>query len=260
MQNIRFWCQRDVETLRANIRQNLPWYRGENVPLVGEPSGYEEMTKRFDWSCFETLNQRTGESDDAENTVTVHKAFSSLSPQQAADERIWVYATHHGVQQYTAERWKIPEKWDDGRVEKHIVAHYFGGTGNRGLTRDNAISRLWWIGHAAARCEDYAFRETLDIILRDSDVRKNILERSMGMSKEILSGLVRLLGKRLADAKKGAAKDKAVKPPIYHRDNFRPFIRDVHRRGGRIMLNVLDAEHLDRLLDSMAEKALSTNE
>lgn len=245
---IRFFKQRDVETLRKNIRANLPWYRGEDgAVLGGAPETPEEMSKMFDWSCFDALNKNTGQSDDIANTIKVHAAFGELSPQQAADERIWAYATHFGVSEYAAKRWPISEKWDDDKAENHIRRHYFGA-GVRGFTRDNAVSRLWWIGHAAARCGDYELPKTLEIILRDQDVRKNLLERSIGMSAEILGGLIRMLGKSL---------EKSETPDIYKRACFRLFIRGVHRRGGRIMLNMLNSAQLDELLNSMAQQAIS---
>lgn len=253
MPQIRFLKQRDVDTLRKNIRTNLPWYRGEEPVLIGAESlMHEEMSKTFDWSCFNTLEENRSEKSDKENAISVYRAFGNLSPQQAADERIWAYATHFGAPGYAATRWQIPKGADDDKAERHIRRHYFG-FGNRGFTRDNAISRLWWIGHAASRCnEDYELSDALDLILWNQDVRKNILERSLGMSAEILGGLVRTLGKN-----RDNAKDNPDGPAIYKRDNFRRFMSQVHRRGGRIMLNILNKEQLDELLADIVKQSIT---
>lgn len=257
MQPIRFLKQRDVEVLRKNIRENLPWYRNEKgAPLIGEPppDSHESMSKTFDW-CFDALNENTAVEDDLENTIRVYEAFRNLSPQQAADERIWAYATHFAAPVYTAARWHIADKKDDDKAVNSIRRHYFG-SGVRGFTRDNAVSRLWWIGHAATRCDDYKLEDALKLILWNQDVRKNLLERSLGMSPEILGGLVRTLGKNRDKAKKDAKGKPDVEPPIYKRAHFRPFMRQVHRRGGRIMLNILSKKQLDELFDEMVKQVI----
>ncbi|MGI9337166.1 MAG: DUF6339 family protein [Gammaproteobacteria bacterium] len=255
MPQIRFLKQRNVEALRKNIRANLPWYRGESLTLVGAEAGAcEEMKRTFDWSCFDTLNGNRGEKDDKANAISVYQAFGNLSPQQAADERIWIYATHFGAPEYAATRWKIPKGADDDKAERHIHRHFFG-RGNRGFTRDNAISRLWWIGHAASRCKGYDLAQALRFILWDQEVRKNILERSLGMSAEVLGGLVRVMEKNWDNSQ--AKKEDSPNPKKYNRDKFRLFMRRVHRRGGRIMLNILSKEQLDEQLEELFNLSLS---
>ena len=70
---------------------------------------------------------------------------------------------------------------------------------------------------------------------------------------EILSGLVRVL-ERNWDSPETKAGDKSRPKTTYNRDNFRLFMRQVHRRGGRIMLNVLSKDQLDELLNEMFDK------
>ncbi len=126
------------------------------------------------------------------------------------------------------------------------MTHYFV-TGSRGLIRDNAIARLWWMGNHASRCRDYELEYTLHLLLRDSDVRANLLERSsLSMSEEIFSGVIRVLHK----SKKGSNK----MGDIYKRENFRALMKMLNRRGGRIMLNALTAQQLDDMLDNMVKQ------
>ena len=127
------------------------------------------------------------------------------------------------------------------------------------MIRDNAVSRLWWMGYIASRCHDYDLKKTLNILLRDSDVRASLLERSsMSMSNEIFSGVVRLLGKSLDErSEDDKAEDKS--PSIYVRKNFRELMKMLNRRGGRIMLNALDAQQLDDILNDMADKIIEDN-
>ncbi len=243
---IRFWGQDTVDVLRQNVRENLPWYREEdNASVPDSLDDYRKMSKQVDPVCWDQLNDSPGESDDLQNSISTYTHLD-LSPQQAADERIWTYATHCLAGDYTAKRWnKIPD--DDDKAVNYVLAHYFV-SGARGLIRDNAVARLWWMGHVASRCRDYNLKGTLTILLRDSDVRANLLERSsISMSTELFSGVIRVLGRSL---------DASTDPAIYKRENFRALMKKLNMRGGRIMLNALDAKQLDDILDKMVAEII----
>ena len=245
MQHIHFFRQDTVDLLKKNVTQNLPWYRGGSDADQGMiEDRYNEMSLPIDLTCFDVLNKNTAERDDRKNVIAIYEAFGCLSLQQAAEERIWAYATHFLARQYTSKRWgNIPK--DDGKAVRYILAHYFV-SGARGLFRDNAIARLWWMGYLASRCDDYDLENTLNILLRDSDVRANLLERtSVSMSVEMFSGVVRALGKSL---------ERGENPDIYKRNNFRNLMKAVNRRGGRIMLNALTNKQLDEILNSMVKQ------
>ncbi len=249
MNRIRFFKQNTVDRLREGVGENLAWYRDEGNTSLDEMLGeYGEMSKEVDGACFGALNENTDEKSDIDNVLSIYKTFGCLSPQQAAEERIWVYATHVSAKQYTARRWsKIPA--DSDKATKYIRLHYFA-SGPRGLMRDNAIARLWWMGYLASRCQDYNLEKTLRILLKDSDVRANLLERSsLSMSKEIFSGVIRVLGKDFDEEKESSG--------IYQRANFRELMRKLNQRGGRIMLNALNAKQLDSMLDDMVKQIIA---
>ena len=261
-QRTRFFYQNTVDALKANIKENLPWYRGQdnNMPAhTDDVYGEMSTSASADFLCFEVLNANCAGSDDSENVILIYNAFKFLSPQQAAEERIWTYATHQIelAKTYTANRWnKIPS--NDDKATKYIQSHYFV-SGVRELIRDNAVSRLWWMGYIASQCQDYNLEKTLGILLRDSDVRASLLERAtMSRSNEIFSGVVRLLGKSLDER---SADDKAEdkSPEIYERKNFRALMKMLNQRGGRIMLNALDPQQLDDILNDMADKVIKDN-
>lgn len=248
MQRIQFFPQATVDKLESGIKKNLAWYRGEEVDAPFDVDAYRQMSvvAEADFSCFDTLNANCTDKDDLSNTHAVCLALKCLSPQQAAEERIWTYATHVLAREYTAKRWnKIPG--DDDKAINYIRAHYFV-SGARGLIRDNAVSRLWWMGHVASRCRDYDLKETLEILLRDSDVRANLLERaSVSMSAEMFSGVIRILGK-------SRKTNPNSEPAIYKRENFRAFMKTLNRRGGRFMLNALSEQKLNAVLEEIANE------
>ncbi len=254
MECIRFLRQGALDTLREKIKENLSWYRGNDSDPICILDDYGEMSKSVDETCFDTLNANATEDDDQKNVLAIHAAFGNLSLQQATEERIWVYATHVLAKQYVAKRWsKIPEDSEDPKADdkavQYILKHYFV-FGTRGLVRDNAVARLWWMGHLASRCRDYDLKDTLGILLRDSDVRANLIERSsISMSQEMFNGVIRVLGKSLKDSDD---------PAIYKRINFREFMKTLNRKGGRIMLNMVEPKQLDAILDSIVEKITSS--
>lgn len=243
MQPIRFFSQDTVNQLRKGIRANLPWYRGEtDIEPPSEMNNYNEMSKSVDSNCFDVLNSNATDEDDEKNVFSIYNALSCLTPQQAADERIWAYATHAYAQQYTHARWtKIPT--DDEKAVSYILTHYFV-SGSRGLIRDNAVARLWWMGYIASRCRDYKLEETLKILLRESDVRANLLERSsVSMSAEMFSGVIRALDNSI--------KQNPKDPHLFKRRVFRDLMKLINQRGGRIMLNTLDPKQLDNLINQL---------
>jgi len=258
MDSIRFFKQNTVAELRKSVKDNLAWYRdpgdGEARDIL---ENYSEMSKKVANPYWEQLNQHQSE-EDSKNIMVVFNALD-LSPQQASDERLWTYATHCLAKRYVAQRWnKIPN--DDKKAVDYIVAHYFV-SGVRGLFRDNAIARLWWMGHIASRCKDYELERVLQILLRPgvADVRANLLERhGLSMSAEVFSGVVRVLGRAL-DAHSKSDAQGSENPAIYERNTFRSFMKSLNRRGGRIVLNALSREQLDETLDDMAKQAIAQN-
>lgn len=180
-----------------------------------------------------------GDMKDAENSATVYKSLEGLTLQQAADERVWAYLTHFRLWEYVQRRWPL----DAGKPEvaiRKIRAHYFV-SGGRGFYRDNGIARLWWTGWIASNCLHFGIERTLEILLHQSDVRANLLDRSsFGMSVEIFSAVM----KRLEESYEG---DRS----LFKRQRFRDLMKHLNRRGGKVALNALEPEQLDNLIAGM---------
>ncbi|MDO9151888.1 MAG: DUF6339 family protein, partial [Methylotenera sp.] len=89
----------------------------------------------------------------------------------ARDERVWVRLTHIELLHYSRTRWPIPNK--DEAAIAHIQKHFFARSA-RGIERDNAVSRLWWMATVASKVEGLKAAEALEALLFQSDVRANI--------------------------------------------------------------------------------------
>ena len=174
------------------------------------------------------------DNHDAHNSVMVNQLLR-LNPAQACDYRIWTYLSHFELRDYIRRRWPLPK----GDAAAHIRSHYFV-KGQRGLLRDNAIARLWWMGHIASRSKHLGKQpiDVLKILLHQSDVRANLLERNLGMNPDIFDAVVARLAKDYAKAK------KSVRQTIFERKRFRALMKSLNRIGGYRMLDALGFEQL----------------
>lgn len=192
-------------------------------------------------------NDNSGDGDDDKkaddkkrdiaNSVIVYRALGNLTPQQAADERLWLHLTHCELWDYARARWPLPDEKEKRQAQ--IQLHYLVPK-NRGLIRNNAIARLWWMGFVAERCR---FDKTMDqkkalrILLHKSDVRANLLERpSLAASEEIFNGVMKMLSESYDG-----------KQELFERDKFRTIMKMLNRSGGRRMLNVLGTDEVYKL-------------
>lgn len=175
------------------------------------------------------------ETMDAENCVIVYESLKDLTLQQATDERVWARLTHFDLWDYVQRRWPLnPNKPE--QAMRSIRAHYFV-SGIRGFFRDNGVSRLWWMGWIASRCTHFSIERTLEILLYQSDVRANLLERSYGMSAEIFNAVMKQLGESYEG-------DKS----LFERKRFRELMKFLNRRGGKVALNALEPKQLDDMI------------
>lgn len=162
---------------------------------------------------------------DIVNSLSVYQALGNITPQQATDERLWLHLTHCELWGYTRARWPLPDSLAERREQ--IETHYLVPK-NRGLIRNNAVARLWWMGFAASRCEFYDAKKALQILLYRSDVRANVLERpSLAASGEIFNGVMKMLGESYG-------KQKEL---FSQRDKYREIMKKLNQVGGRRMLN-----------------------
>jgi len=175
---------------------------------------------------------------DVANSLAIYEALGNLTPWQAADERVWLYLTHIVFWDYVRIRWPLPKK-NDERV-KQIKLHYLVPA-QRGLIRNNAIARLWWMGHVAHRCHLFEPEKTLRILLYKADVRANLLEcPSLAASEEIFNVVMKILAESF-DGKK----------EIFKRGKFRALMKRLNRIGGSRMLNALGDEELLQLVQQV---------
>ena len=235
---VKFLRHGAVARLQGDIERNLPCYESTSTDFaehVAEGGVQSANSMHASPELVAKIKMpTTEESHDAFNSVLVHQSLR-LNPAQACDYRIWTYLSHFDLRRYVIRRWPLPKS---GKAA-HIRSHYFV-KGQRGLLRDNAIARLWWMGHIASRSEHLGKKpiDVLKILLYQSDVRANLLERNLGMNPTIFDAVVSRLDKDYAKAK------QSVRETIFERERFRGLMKSLNRIGGYRMLDALEYEQL----------------
>ena len=247
MKSVRYFTEQSVADLRSGIEGSLDWYYAGDGDLVGGwPEFRETQVKRSSPVLTLDCRKRNLDRRDPVNALRVHDHLRALTPHQASEERLWAYLCHVECADYLRARWlgTRPKKTEEavGRVRNHFFAR-----GARGLTRDNGISRLWWLGKVARDADPDEPEAFLEIVLHRQDVRSSLLDRtSVSRNVGVLREIHRLMKEHWGGDRK-----------LFKRDSFRPWVRGINARGGVVLLDALSTGALRRLLEEEAEKAIA---
>ncbi len=240
-QNLLMFRERVVAQLKASIKENLGRYRtGDFNFVLSDATNLLDCDKKIDLAFAEQVTASSENQNELNCCLAVYRALPGLTPYLARDERLWVYLTHIHFLNYSRIRWEIPD--DDERAISHIKTHFFA-TGARGIERDNAISRLWWMSLICSRVERLSLERTLQVFLHQSDVRANIVERpTTSQNVSVLSSVIEKL-------EESYATDKA----LYERERFRLMMKELNLKGGIKLLEVLDLSEVKKLVTECAD-------
>lgn len=261
MEKIKFLKQSGLGRLKETIKDNLDLYRNKTTNWwnVLDDDNYFTVSGIDLNGSFSDLQLVNGGKGDVENCVIIYQLLKNLTPQQATDERVWAYISHFEAWEYCVNRWPLPSL-KDGKKDavksaiNHVKTHFFA-IGNRGLIRDNAIARLWWMGFVATRYKG-GIQRALKVLLHETDVRANLLERpNLSLSPEIFNAVIRRLEESYdkkveADGTYKNQKDRG----LFDREKFRKLMKKLNRMGGRVALNALTVSQLDDVTRKIIEE------
>lgn len=260
MTALKYYTTAAVGELRDNVADRLDWYYDPQAhgadPLLTatrwvresrlEVGDAGELATRLILPDDVTDQDNPTGAADAVGALAVYETFKGLTPQQAADERLWTYLCHVDYPQYVSRRWLASRPAKDDDAARKVRNHFFA-PGNRALIRDNGLSRLWWLGAIAYDVEPDAPREFLERLLHRQDVRSALIERpSVSMNRRVLRSINAVM--------RGYwQRDRS----LFERDRFRAWMIGLNRRGGVVLLDALPDEPLVELLEEEARQALS---
>lgn len=223
-----------LRELSEQIENNLDIYRSGNFDfIIADTTSFFETDLEIDTDKLAQIQCSNDDHEEITNCRYIYESMNALTLYLARDERIWVHLTHTNLLNYTRTRWPIPT--DNEKALKHIKNHFFVN-GARGFERDNSASRLWWMAHLCNRIESISIDEALAVLLYQSDVRANIIERpTTAQSLLVFKSIIMKLHESYQN-------DKA----FFDRDRFRLAMKRLNLHGGV------------KLLDSMNEKDIAT--
>ena len=254
MNTVSYYSEQAVAALHRDVEKALEWYYAPG----GSPLSPAEVQNpvRLSDLAYENLRDRltpdrASAANDAENALLVYRSLQTLTRQQAADERLWTYLCHVECAPYVAARWlathRASDKDDEARARR--VRNHFFASGNRALIRDNALSRLWWLGCIADRVDPQDPQRFLNILLYRQDVRSALIERpAISMNHDVLRSIYAVMRDRW--------ETEGEKAELFQRKKFRQWMINLNRRGGVVLLDALSDDQLDSLIRAEAEAAL----
>ena len=251
MSRFHYYTEAALRSMKAQVADHLEWYyHGTDDPP--RPVGVEralgetyvvatELAPLLDCGGHSTVQ-------DPQNAIRFYGALRDLKPKDAADERFWTYLCHGECAAYIRERWLHDRPTENDNAVRKVINHFFAN-GNRALIRDNALSRLWWLGHIAHDVAPDDPPLFLQILMHRQDIRSALIERpSVSMNPEILRAIYAVMLDRW---QRDGRRSK-----LFERDVFRDWMIRLNRRGGVMLLDALPPDALGELLGDEAQKAL----
>lgn len=240
MSNLQLFRAQTVSQLFSDVAKNLDLYRsGDFTDLLHDQSHFLDSTCSTDEEALKKITCTTENDNEVECCLSVLQAIRGVSSYLARDERLWARLCHIELLEYARTRWPIPA--NDEKAVTHIRKHFFA-KGARGIERDNAVSRLWWMATICSKVKGLSLERSLTAFLYQSDVRANIVERpTTSQNEALLSSVVN----KLYESYNG---DKA----LYEREKFRTVMKNLNLEGGVRLLEVLGNKELSKLVDKVS--------
>lgn len=242
MSQIRLLRARTIQLLANDIPRNLDRYRsGEFDFLNADPSSYFESTQSLNDAMLSEVHCDANNHREVECCIAIFRAMGSIPPYLARDSRIWIYLTHTLLLEYARKRWPIPK--DDEKAISHIKKHFFVA-GTRGIERDNAASRLWWMAALCNRVQGLTLEDSLKAFLHQYDVRANVIERpTTSQSIPVFSAIIKKLHASLANQDE----------KLFERERFRSVMKQLNVKGGIKLLGVLSEAELNKIVEECSK-------
>lgn len=235
-----------VYTLFKGVDQNLDYYRSGNLSELLSKPEFKTQVVASKKATYEPTNLLSLKADlktgkDVENAIIVHRELHRLTPALAADERIWTALCHQDeVVKFIWDRWvKRKRKRSDqvDQVRKHFFCSHHG---YRGITRYNALGSLWWMSYVAAKnLGDMPTDEAIKTFVEMSDLRSNLLDRSLSRVPNVFAAIISCYQRKLADdPETNFFKGRTGAP-------YREWLSQINSVGGLLYFAVMEKEELE---------------
>lgn len=179
------------------------------------------------------LKLRSYSDIELENAKIIFEAYKNLTPEEASDERFWVYLTHTDFWDYMKVRTNL-KKGKDGR---YILTHWFVDPISQQSFTRNDIARLWWgayLTYDKSRKDPYELTKQLFSM---QDYTRTLIGGFQGRNPAVLHGVLEFVIEN-GDLFKQTKEYK-----------IRFIMKKINRVGGYRVLSLLTKEKVKQILN-----------
>jgi hypothetical protein len=241
MKKISLFKEKAVNELFEKVSENLESYRSGGFDHLLDANLFLDYSIDLSEEIAKSVSCSEDDHNEVGCCMALHTSLIGVTPYLARDERLWARLSHIEFLNYARSRWPIPN--DDHKAVDHIKTHFFA-RGSRGVERDNAISRLWWMAQICSKVKNLTLEQSLTAFLHQSDVRANIIERpSTSQNPTVISAVVNKLHQSYIGDKR-----------LHERETFRQLMKKMNLEGGMRLFEALDEDTVISFIDEIAEK------
>lgn len=189
----------------------------------------------YDTNKLSSLNHDSmnkSENQDLENSKSVGDSLCQLTPSLANEQRVWVRLSHTDCWEYSRNRWL---RGESAEVLKEMTELHIFSRSRSSIRDHQAVARLWWNWYIAKMSWPSNPERALELILTNSDVRRNFIKRFWLCSREKIAGAV--------------LRTMDVNPWILHRSKFGSFMKTINRYGGGIVFEAYSDSECDEFVE-----------
>lgn len=217
---------------------------------------------------FSALVPGPGTENDIANALSLFDSMPSLTPAQAADERLWVTLTVGRYWEYATSRFPITSVGLFGRERKGesrsiadrlveaqqnwVKEHFFAGSPRIRL-RGNAVSRLWWMAHYSSGFDGFTTEQVMNRLIGNSQdlMRTLVFDRPwIASSPQLAQAVIEILMNDEEFDKLSGEK---------RRHGFRDFVMQIDLLAGRRVLSFLTTQDLVKELLPIYRTSMKVN-
>lgn len=245
-----FRSTRSLEKLEKEAHKNIDKYRNGDFCDFLDFQNYEILDENFDEDAFDGLKNGKGPEHDLYNAKYTWQKLQNITPRIARQQRFWTVLTHGPCLDYTRSRWPFIN--DNNKDVKNVRQHFLA-KGNRGIERDNAISRLWMTSYIVSKVTSKYLSqdEGLSVLLNTTDFRESVIGRPTVMQS------VKTLTAVMETAKRILIDDN--NPDFFKRHEgagpYKNWLSKINLEGGVTLLDAMDTKDLKKLVDRCADEA-----
>ena len=229
------------DDLKSSIAENLERYRETGFQDISKSVGwFTQLSINADIEHLEHLDGSNSDStSDVHNSLVLWQALGDFTPALAAEERVWVQLTHTNEHclNYFRARWL---QGNSGEKERTVIEQRCFARGQRGIFRENYLSRLWWNAWLANHLWPQNQEGALNVMLKKADIRQSFVEIRNTVSSRVL----------------GAAILRAMEshPQVTAKESvYREFKSRLNRQGGGLVFETMSESAVDGFVLECAE-------